>query len=471
MKKLFFTLLIALSSSLFTLCEAQYRVLHYFGSIPGDGSTPYGSLTLMDGKLYGMSRYGGASNNGCIFSIDTNGADYKTIFSFDSVNGSEPWGNLTLIGNTLYGMVDGGGAYNRGCIFSIDTDGNGFRDIFDFNGTNGDVPLGSLIFVKNKLYGMTLGGGYGVGVVFSVDTNGNNYKVLLKFNTNNGESPQGSLIYAAGVLYGMTQSGGNGPDYGTVFSIDTDGTNFHELYEFPGPAWPRGSLTRAGNKLYGMTSQGGHSLYSVSPGFGNIFSIDTDGNNCKEIYGFIATTGMSPYGSLTLLMGDALYGMTMYGGMDGCGTIFKIDTNGGGLVTFYDFPDCDSIGGAPWGDVTISGNMLYGMTSGGGINNSGVIFSFNYVTAGINNLTANNASIKVYPNPSNGVFTLQSSVVSDQSSVEVYNVLGEKVYSQFSTLHSPLSINLSNQPNGIYLYRLISETGQMIGEGKLVIEK
>jgi len=81
-----------------------------------------------------------------------------------------------------------------------------------------------------------------------------------------------------------------------------------------------------------------------------------------------------------------------------------------------------------------------------------------------------NASL--FPNPNNGQFTVQSSVVSGQYSVEVYNVLGEKVYSA-SLPQTPIGalINLSNQPNGIYLYRLIGSSGELLGEGKMVIQK
>jgi len=79
-------------------------------------------------------------------------------------------------------------------------------------------------------------------------------------------------------------------------------------------------------------------------------------------------------------------------------------------------------------------------------------------------------SISVYPNPSNGNFTLQWSVVSGQWAVAVYNVLGQQVYSQFNIQTSTFNINLSSQPAGVYIYRVFSTTGAPISEGKLVIE-
>jgi hypothetical protein len=103
---------------------------------------------------------------------------------------------------------------------------------------------------------------------------------------------------------------------------------------------------------------------------------------------------------------------------------------------------------------------------------------------GINELTTNNGQVKVYPNPSHGKFVLESSVVNGQSSVEVYNMMGEKVaFSNFSqggaskassvTLPSGgqgWALDLSSQPAGIYMYRILSRTGQLEASGKLIIQ-
>ena len=261
--------------------------------------------------------------------------------------------------------------------------------------------------------------------------------------------------------------------YGNVFSIDTDGSEFKNLYNFSNlnpdnGMWPRGSLALSNNKLYGMTIQGGIE--------GNIFSLDTNGNGCKDMFNFDGAreTGASPYGSLTLY-GNLLYGMTFAGAVNGGGNIFSIDTDGSGYQDMFDF--INPIGAEPWGDLTLSGNMLYGMTNVGGIDSVGVIFKININsrgTAGVNNVTATSASINIYPNPSNGKFNvICHSEQSEESlpQIKVYNVIGEQVYSQVSIIHYPFAIDLSFQPNGIYLYRVISETGNLLGEGKLVIQK
>jgi hypothetical protein len=93
-------------------------------------------------------------------------------------------------------------------------------------------------------------------------------------------------------------------------------------------------------------------------------------------------------------------------------------------------------------------------------------------------IPSSTSSITIFPNPNVGAFTIQ--VVSSQWSVgskmqvEIYNVLGEKVYSSVlpqTPKGALIAVNIGNQPNGIYLYRVLNEDGGLIGEGKVVIEK
>jgi hypothetical protein len=114
----------------------------------------------------------------------------------------------------------------------------------------------------------------------------------------------------------------------------------------------------------------------------------------------------------------------------------------------YDFPPIDTLNNVA--------TFIFGI--GGGINS-------------INN----KSSVNVYPNPSGGMFTFAfrhaELVSASQTNVEVYNVLGEQVYSQFYIQNPTFNINLSNQPSGIYFYRIIDINGNLIGEGKLIIQK
>ncbi|HTB33070.1 MAG TPA: T9SS type A sorting domain-containing protein [Bacteroidia bacterium] len=92
-------------------------------------------------------------------------------------------------------------------------------------------------------------------------------------------------------------------------------------------------------------------------------------------------------------------------------------------------------------------------------------------------LSKKEPAINLFPNPSTGQFTLSLSNVSEKSAsgrtscnMEVYNVLGERVESEKVKGESE-EIDLSGQPNGIYLYRVITENGGLVGSGKFVIQK
>lgn len=451
--------------------EAQFNVLYNFNDTVGEN--PWGNLIKVKNKLYGMAYQGGVHSVGCIFSIDSNGGAYKDLLDFDSVNGANPKGSLILSEKVLYGMTSAGGANNDGRIFSVDTNMTHYTDILDFSGANGNQPWGSLTLAGNKLYGMTsIGGVNSAGNVFSIDTDGTSYNDLLDFDTTNGASPYGSLLLVQNKLYGMTYRGG-ARDSGCIFSIDTNsGSSYTDLYDFSGSKGygPHGDLTLAGNKLFGMTWIGGASDWGV------VFSIDTSGGNTyKDLLDFNYTNGGQPQGNLTLsASGKELYGMTFDGGANHDGLIFRIDTNGVGYKKLLDF--AGGAGTLPYGSLLLSGRNLYGMTSMGGTDTRGVIF--NCDTAGsatsIDNLTTKNGSVNVYPNPSTGVFTLAFShpeLVSGSQTIKVYNILGEQVYSQAIVSSSSFIVNLSSLPAGIYLYRVMGNSSNLLGEGKLVIQK
>jgi len=79
-------------------------------------------------------------------------------------------------------------------------------------------------------------------------------------------------------------------------------------------------------------------------------------------------------------------------------------------------------------------------------------------------------TISIFPNPNSGKFNIQFPVERFVSTVEIYNVLGEKVYNAtVKQVQSDNSINLSSQPNGVYFYRAMTENGELIGEGKLIV--
>ena len=145
---------------------------------------------------------------------------------------------------------------------------------------------------------------------------------------------------------------------GDVFSIKTNGSGFKDLLDFNDTNGRNpflNSLLLSGKTLYGMTEQGG-----VPYKFGNIFSIDTNGSGYKNLYTFIGSNGKDPSGSL-IISGNTLFGMTPGGGVNNYGLIFSIHTDGSGYKDLFDFNNTNGNGGL--GSLLLSGHKIYGMTN------------------------------------------------------------------------------------------------------------
>lgn len=94
---------------------------------------------------------------------------------------------------------------------------------------------------------------------------------------------------------------------------------------------------------------------------------------------------------------------------------------------------------------------------------------------GINELTVQNGEYTVFPNPTKGIINFKSTSREQLLAgnyVEIYNILGEKVLTQKLTMvNSQFSIDLNNNPAGLYMYRVLTEKGVYIANGKIMLGK
>ncbi|MFC2110912.1 T9SS type A sorting domain-containing protein, partial [Bacteroidota bacterium] len=93
-------------------------------------------------------------------------------------------------------------------------------------------------------------------------------------------------------------------------------------------------------------------------------------------------------------------------------------------------------------------------------------------TLGIYHTFGNNLGINIYPNPNDGMFTVDiNSYQKNEFEIAVYNLLGEKVYSEqiqsFKGNHKH-NINLSTLPKGIY--NIVVMNDKLNRVGKVVIQ-
>ncbi len=280
--------------------------------------------------------------------------------------------NPQLWSTTLYG-----GALGGGNIFQINGDGTSFANRYSFSAPY-VAEYTMVLATNNTLYGITGGGGAnGVGVIFTVDPVSNIYTEIFDFAIATGSNPNGHLIQAAnGKLYGLANRGG-AYNRGAIFSYDYTTGTYADLYDFNVQGnTPYGNLVQAANgMLYGMTYSGGNSNE------GTIFSYDIASATFNSLYSFDGIGGASPYGSLMQASNGLLYGMTYQGGINDYGVIFSFDPVTSSYVDIYDFPD--STGSFPQGSlIQATDGNLYGMTSSGGVNSGGVLFRFN-ISSGV----------------------------------------------------------------------------------------
>lgn len=244
-------------------------------------------------------------------------------------------------------------------------------NFFTSTASDGGLPVG-LVTGGVMLFGATQqGGSANGGTVYVMGTNGANYSVLYNFtNQPDGAAPN-ELLLSGGTLYGTTYQGGITNNYGTIFKIGTNGTGYTVLRQFtnsPDAQQPVAGLVLGGDTLYGTSLVGG------SNNSGTVFKIDTNGGNYAVLRHFTnGSDGSQPRGRL-LLIGASLYGTTAQGGSNGVGTVFKLNTNGAGYSIIYNFSGFPN-SYAPWAGLTSDSTTLYGVSTGGGGDDSGTVFS------------------------------------------------------------------------------------------------
>jgi uncharacterized repeat protein (TIGR03803 family) len=176
----------------------------------------------------------------------------------------------------------------------------------------------------------------------------------------------GDLLLASdGNFYGMT-SDGSPSGVGTIFKITSKGA-FSLLRNFNGTTdggSPNGSLIEGKDGfLYGMTISGG------SNNGGTIFKIKPSGSNFTVLKNFVfATDGGAPNGSLIQAKDSNFYGMTTNGGR-----IFRL-TPAGVYTNMHTF-NSSADGYNPMGSLIQGADGSYtGTCSDGGMNSAGTIF-------------------------------------------------------------------------------------------------
>ena len=270
-----------------------------------------------------------------IYWIGANGEDFTTLHTFDGIDGAIPTSLIQGADGYLYGTTGRGGALGYGTIFKMDSGGTTLTTLHDFDlsdGLGGPSPI--IQASDGKLYGTTSRGGAGdcnpetCGALFRLDTDGTNYEIVYDFLLSEGAWPAGGLIQGAdGNLYGTTTLGPLGFS-GIIYKIDPGGAMFTTVHKFVAAEDSGKSLVQASDgNLYGTYTAPTGSC--VGLGCGTIFRVDTDGTTFTPVHDFVFSEGWRPSALIQAADGE-LFGTARSGGVEipgignGAGSVFKL---------------------------------------------------------------------------------------------------------------------------------------------------
>jgi uncharacterized repeat protein (TIGR03803 family) len=269
-----------------------------------------------------------------------------------------------LDGN-FYGTLPFAGVAGFGQVFQVTPSGQ-TTVFFTFDSSNGSYPQSGLTLgTDGNFYGSTFDGGtFGWGTVFKITQSG--VMTTLHHFTGNvakdGANPYCSPVQGTDGNFYGTT------DSGTAYRISSSG-RFHLLNKsLPGHSVGPLILARNGN-FYGVTLNGGNDDE------GTIFRMTRVGA-VTILYSFVyGVTGSNPYGPLVEGPDGSLYGTTTAGAQFLGGTIFKLSPGHGGAVSVvYYFAQNATGFDAIAGPVLGTDGNLYGATIAGGTDFVGVLF-------------------------------------------------------------------------------------------------
>ncbi len=365
-----------------------------------------GVILGSDGNVYCTDEYGGSYYEGSILKITPSGKT-TTLYQFgsdkdDYSGGSGPNPIIQGSDGYLYGTTQYGGNFGEGLIFRISTAGS-YSTLYNFGeGTNdGSDPLSALTLgTDGNLYGTTsgylgydetrrngnekmgktpgyFGGSY--GTIFSFSPASRAFTVLHSFDYYDGGSPSSPMIQGKdGYLYGVTSYDGAYYD-GTIFRIQTTGESFSDLHDFGQSqdgfgnsldgAYPNGLTQGADGNFYGTTESGG----ANGSGSGTLFCLSNGVFSLTTLYSFDqkGQDGYYPVGALAPSATGKFYGVTSGGGANSRGTIFTFTPGSApGTVAWL----TKDTGGSPQGIVAGANGNYYGATASGGNNGNGGVY-------------------------------------------------------------------------------------------------
>ena len=419
-----------------------YTTLYHFGdSVTGEaginGGKVMASLTILNGKLYGATSAGGASNLGVLFVFDPTTNVYTKLKDL-TVSYGNPNSPLILASDgNFYGTTKSNGTSGitpvNGVIYKYNLATNALSVVAGFptdvtNGlanclsinqaTNGKFygiaeasgGTNSAIFecdivtntiTKKASFGATtllLGGttvlydgqngsyycysaGSNSGSIFEYNIINNTITAKYTFNATSGVLWLGAGINpTTGTFYGHTISSAANP-YGEIFEYNYNTNTYSVAIAYT----ISGSIYGSGNIFFASNNKA-YSFCSYKPGIIaqlNIQEIDFAAKTSTyKLDANVIPFGNYPSGNLLKASDNKLYGTTLYGTSNNSGCFFSFDPTTNTMINIQNF--YQKMGTKPNENLVEVGGKIYGTTNEGGIGatggTSGVLFEYTIAT-------------------------------------------------------------------------------------------
>jgi uncharacterized repeat protein (TIGR03803 family) len=294
--------------------------LSAFTGTDGVGAAP-NLVVDASGNVFGTTPTGGTDSNGSIFEVSAATQTPQVIYSFLQSAGFDPSPTLTIDAQgNLFGTTISGGANGFGQVFEISAGTHSFSTLYSFSSSDG-VPTSVAVDAEDDVFGVTSSGGTnGTGQIFAIVAG--QHVLTPVASLPSGVGTPSITLDAQGNIFGTTETGGTSND-GTLFEYNATAHTLSTLYNFTGGAdgdFPNAHLVvDAQDNIFGTT---------IGPTSGNgggvVFELAQGATSLTTLHTFTGSDGSSPTYGLVAGPTGTLYGVTSNGGADSDGTLFSL---------------------------------------------------------------------------------------------------------------------------------------------------
>jgi hypothetical protein len=265
------------------------------------------------------------------------------------------------------------------------------------------------------------------------------------------DMPMASTVYSVVITNTNTSCSNSGSVSVTVNAVPTVTASASSTSVCAGTS---ATLTAGGATNYTWTAGGNASTEVVTPGASSVYTVTGETSGCSNT----ATVSVDVTPIPTVM---ATASSTLVCSNFGESSVLTASTT----ATTYSWSNGDATMSTT---VTPTSGTTYTLTvTEAGCSASTTIFIDAQICMAVNNLSALDNSISIYPNPTNGIVNIAiSTELSGTTSVEIYDAIGKLVISE-KLSKDVTTVNTSKLEDGMYMYKIINNN-KAIKVGRMI---